>query len=584
MEMRQGSSFRRRCATLFACVVVFVACIAAKPAQPGLSRSADPRGATSEPIDRYIHAAWDELSRSMDDCKSIVDPKVATIPVLYLPKEVPEPGKIAALATSCKVDIERLPRRIEKLGEIKPSDIPHAGLLYLPNQYVVPGGRFNEMYGWDSYFIILGLLEDGRVDLAKGMVENFFYEIEHYGGILNANRTYYFTRSQPPFLSSMIRAVYDAESSSGHRDQAAAWLARAYGFASRDHELWMRDFHKAGNTGLSRYYDLGEGPVEEMADDSTYYPDVIRWLVAHPDAQADFLVSVADVPDSKEQTELAKLSCDPRISAVCARAHVDGHWLSRDFYEGDRAMRESGFDPSFRFAPFSGRTQHYAPVCLNSLLYKYERDLAWMAGQLGRPKEALQRNRAANQRRAAMNKFLWNQKDGLYFDYDYTARKQSTYDYLTTFYPLWAGAADAPQAKAVEANLKLFEKAGGLAMSAHDSGVQWDLPYGWAPVTWLTVEGLEKDGDLQDAARISHKFTAMVRENYECDRTIREKYNVVTASSDVKVESGYKQNVIGFGWTNAVYLKMQALLKNPTLPPEDIAVPQRACVAESPSP
>jgi alpha,alpha-trehalase len=139
------------------------------------------------------------------------------------------------------------------------------------------------MYGGDSYFIILGLIQESRVDLAKAMVENFSYEIEHYGGILNANPTYYFTRSQPPFLSSMIRAVYDAESSAGYKHQAAAWLPRAYGYASRDHALWLSDFHKAGDTGLARYFDLGEGPVEEMADDNTHYPDVIRWLLAHPE-------------------------------------------------------------------------------------------------------------------------------------------------------------------------------------------------------------------------------------------------------------------------------------------------------------
>src|SRR5271166_6451260 len=131
-----------------------------------------------------------------------------------------------------------------------PGKIDPAGLLFLENRYVVPGGRFNEMYGWDSYFIIRGLVRDGRIDLARGMVENFFYEIEHYGGILNANRTYYLTRSQPPFLSSMIRAVYDAESSAGQKDQAAAWLLRSYGLASKDHALWMADFHKAGDTGL----------------------------------------------------------------------------------------------------------------------------------------------------------------------------------------------------------------------------------------------------------------------------------------------------------------------------------------------
>ncbi len=369
-----------------------------------------------QPIDAYIHTAWDKLSRSMNDCRSVADPKLGRVSTLYLPEDVPEPREIAALESSCKVKVERLPRRIERLGEVKPGDLTRAGLLYLPNKYVVPGGRFNEMYDWDSYFIILGLIQDSRVDLAKGMIENFFYEIEHYGGILNANRTYYLTRSQPPFLSSMIRAVYDAESSAGRKDQAVAWLLRAYGFASQDHALWMSDFHKAGNTGLARYHDLGEGPVEEMADDSDYYPGVIRWLLAHPDVHTDFLVSAPDDPDAAEQAQLAKTSCDPRDSSVCAHAHVNGQWLSRDFYEGDRAMRESGFDTAFRFGPFSGWTHHNAPSDLNSLLYKYERDLAWMAEQLGKPDETKRWNSLADQRRAAINKYLWNPRKGMYFD------------------------------------------------------------------------------------------------------------------------------------------------------------------------
>ncbi len=542
---------------------------------------AHPEAEPGQPIDAYIHAAWDTLSRSMDECKSVVDTKLATASILYLPANVPEPPEIAALEKSCNVKVEHLPHRIQHIGEIKPGEIAHAGLLYLPNRYVVPGGRFNEMYGWDSYFIILGLIEDGRVDLAKGMVENFFYEIENYGGILNANRTYYFTRSQPPFLSSMIRAVYDAESAAGHKDDANQWLHRAYEYASRDHALWMAPFHKAGDTGLARYYDLGDGPVEEMADDSTYYPDVIRWLLAHPEVKTDFLVNGPDNPDAIQRATLAKTSCDLSASAVCRNAHVDGHWLSRDFYKGDRAMRESGFDPAFRYGPFSGWTHHNAPSGLNSLLYKYERDLAWMAQQLGDTAEVKHWNDLADQRRAAINKYLWNAQKGMYFDYDYMAGKQSTYDYLTTFYPLWAGAADAQQAKAVEANLKTFERAGGTAMSPYETGVQWDLPYGWAPVTWLTVDGLAKSGDMADAVRISQKFREMVKQNYECDRSIREKYDVITASTEVNVASGYKMNVVGFGWTNAAYLKMGALIKNSGEPPPQIEIPHRACAAQA---
>ena len=169
----------------------------------------------------------------------------------------------------------------------------------------------------------------------------------------------------------------------------------------------------------------------------------------------------------------------------------------------------------------------------------------------------------------------------MYFDYDYIAGKQSSYDYLTTFYPLWAAAADAQQVKAVEANLNLFEKAGGIAMSTYESGVQWDLPYGWAPVTWLAVDGLAKSDDMKDAVRISQKFMTMVRENYVCDRTIREKYDVVRASAEINVASGYKENVIGFGWTNAAYLEMQALVKISGKQSDQVALPQRACARAS---
>jgi len=211
---------------------------------------------------------------------------------------------------------------------------------------------------------------------------------------------------------------------------------------------------------------------------------------------------------------------------------------------------------------FDGSTHHYAPVCLNSLLYKYERDLAWMAQQLSKPDEAKKWAGVAEARRAAMDRYLWNPEKGRYFDYDFVAAKQSTYEYVTTFYPLWAGAATPQQAHQVESHLNLFEKPGGLAMSTRDTGVQWDLPYGWAPAMWIAVAGLQQQGDLQDAARVSREFMTTVRNNYAHDRTIREKYNVVTGSSDVQVATGYRQNVVGFGWTNAAYLKMEELLRN----------------------
>ena len=443
------------------------------------------------PIAEYIHQSWDTLTRSQTACATLIDPKVTTEPVLYLPVGMAAPKEIKALEKSCHLDVEHLPQRIKKLGDLDPATLPRPGLLYLPNPYVVPGGRFNEMYGWDSYFILLGLTRDqpAREELAYGILDNFFFEIDHYGAVLNANRTYYLTRSQPPLLSSMIREVYEHD-----RHPDPRWLAYAYTYAVRDHEMWNRAPHLAGKTGLSRYFDIGHGPVPEMADDATYYADVIRWFLAHPDQAEGYVIEAPGNPGAEEAAALAKTSCDLRASKVCANAHVLAggvdHRLTAEFFAGDRAMRESGFDTTFRFGPFSADTENFAPVCLNSLLYKYELDLAHLATLIGKTAEAAQWTSAAALRKAEMDKYLWNPAAGLYMDYNFVDETRSSYRYLTTFYPLWAGAASDTQAAIVARHLSDFEHGGGLAMSTNDSGTQWDLPYGWAPTTWLAAAGI----------------------------------------------------------------------------------------------
>jgi alpha,alpha-trehalase len=188
-------SFRSCRGNRFASALFFLFAICASvPTQAQGVPANDAKGL--KPILDYISSGWDTLTRSMSECKSIVDPKITAQPVLYLPKEMPEPASVQTLSKNCNVRVEHLPTEIHRLGEIATSNIDPPGLLYLPNKYVVPGGRFNEMYGWDSYFIVRGLLQSGRVELARGMVDNFFFEIEHYGAMLNANRTYYLTRSQ----------------------------------------------------------------------------------------------------------------------------------------------------------------------------------------------------------------------------------------------------------------------------------------------------------------------------------------------------------------------------------------------------
>ncbi|MGD0178464.1 MAG: trehalase family glycosidase [Terriglobales bacterium] len=510
-----------------------------------------------DPILQYIAADWDVLTRSMTLCDSVVDPKLPEAALLYLPANFPEPDSVKQLEQTCKVHVLHLPVIIQHPGQADVGTVAPQGLLFLPNSYVVPGGRFNEMYGWDSYFIILGLLHDRRIELARGMVENFFFEIEHYGTILNANRTYYLTRSQPPFLTSMIMEVYNAQKAAGHDDKI--WLARAYEFAERDYEMWTHEPHLAGSTGLSRYYDFGSGPAAEGAqDEAGLHRKVAGYFVMHPELARTYVV----VKDVKQQAQTA----GPEFNVqVCDAAQTMAHpgcddvatvGLTADYYKGDRSMRESGFDISFRFEPYGAATHHFAPVCLNSLLYKTEKDLEEISRLLDKTAQAEQWKQRAEQRKERINRYLWDDQRGLFFDYDLRTESRSTYEYLTTFYPLWAGLSDPQQARAVARNAKVFEQPGGLATSPNDTGVQWDYPYGWAPLQLLAVEGLRRYGFTDDANRISYEFLSTVAENFKREGTIREKYDVVTRSSDVQVSAGYQANVVGFGWTNGVFLQL----------------------------
>jgi alpha,alpha-trehalase len=512
-----------------------------------------------EDVQKYISTGWDYLTRSLATCKTFEDIKTEGEPVLYLPAELPQPADIIELQKHCPIQIARLPVKITEPGAIDLDLIPTEGVLFLPNPYVVPGGQFNEMYGWDSYFIILGLLRENRIAMAKGMVENFFFEIEYYGAILNANRTYYLTRSQPPFLTSMILAVYNAEKSAGKAD--LTWLERAYRFAVTDYEEWIQPPHLAGDTGLSRYYDHGEGPVPEiLGDPKHYYRGVAQYFFLHGGGDEAHLVKFDKERGAPSHVgPLLEVSeCDPASKKAqdqeCTILHPVA--LTASYYQGDRSMRESGFDVSFRFGPFSADTHHYAPVCLNSLLYKSAKDLEEMSLLLGRPEEAEKWRHLATMRREQIYKYLWNENQGLFFDYDFVTKKQSSYEYATTLYPLWADLASKEQAKAVVANLPLFEQAGGLAMSQHATGAQWDFPYGWAPIQLLAVEGLARYGYKADADRIAFNFVDMVLRDFERNKVIFEKYDVVARVSKTRIRVGYKQNEVGFGWTNGVLLEL----------------------------
>ncbi len=230
------------------------------------AQTATPEVQTGPPVAQttnifdYIHRTWKVLTRSNRDvAKAAVDPKFQPAPDGRWPVYIPRGEKTESVERTLQ---EEMPADAYKTIEIRTlpenlKSLTTQGLLYLPLPYVVPGGRFNEMYGWDSYFIQVGLLEDQNLDRAKDMVDNFLYEVKNYGKVLNANRTYYLTRSQPPFLTQMVLGVYN-------KTHDRKWLENALPQVQDYYTFWTREPHLTPETGLSRYFDFGEGPAPEV--------------------------------------------------------------------------------------------------------------------------------------------------------------------------------------------------------------------------------------------------------------------------------------------------------------------------------
>ena len=223
-------------------------------------------------------------------------------------------------------------------------------------------------------------------------------------------------------------------------------------------------------------------------------------------------------------------------------------------------MRESGFDPSNRFGPFNIDIIHYNPVCLNSLLYLMETETTEIMKTLGRARDARVWAGLAAARRQKINRLMWDERDGLYYDYNFVKKQGRRYPFVTTFYPLWAGIADRRQAARVVSNLHLFERPGGLQTSTNKSGNQWDAPFGWAPMQMIAIKGLRRYGYSKEADRIAGNFLSMILKDFIEHNTIVEKYDVERRSSQLGagIKFGYAANQIGFGWTNAAFAELYA--------------------------
>ncbi|KAI8889544.1 glycoside hydrolase family 37 protein [Backusella circina FSU 941] len=513
---------------------------------------------------------WDGLTRCIDaeGLEHIcADPKNRSdniSPRIYIPYDEADVYKyykeISEQRPHLNLDVQYLPKDITANYVKSINDKP--GILTLKMRkcegtsgptlqgvpFVVPGGRFNEMYGWDSYFEALGLLSDGRIDLAKGMVENFAYEIKHYGKILNANRSYYLSRSQPPFLTDMAIKVYN-ELNPFESKENKDWLREVFKSAIKEyHNVWMAEPRLDRKTMLSRYRPDGQGIPPET--EASHFDHIVSKYAKK------YNISISEFNRLYNNNEIKEPELD-------------------EYFLHDRAVRESGHDTTYRF---DGICANLATVDLNALLYKYETDIADCITDIldddledfeGNKQSAEEWIKRAEQRRKNIDKYLWNAEEKLYFDYDTIKEEMTTYESATAYWMMWAGCASEDQAKKLAKSVYKFEMVGGLVSGTEKSrgkisldrpNRQWDFPFGWAPHQIMAWAGFDRYGMWDIAARLAYRWLYIITKSFvEFNGVVPEKFDVVGLSHKVEVEYG---NVgvdfkfvprEGFGWMNASY-------------------------------
>jgi alpha,alpha-trehalase len=400
---------------------------------------------------------------------------------------------------------------------------PRSSLIPLPRPYVVPGGRFREVYYWDSYFTMLGLIESGRTDLVRSMLDNFAYLVATLGHIPNGNRTYYLSRSQPPFFAAMVGLYAQATDTI----RALAYLDAL----EREYAFWMSGAERlAPGQADRRVVRLGDGSVLNRYWDDRAEPR----------------------PESfRQDFELAQtLPADRR----------------EGFYRNVRATAESGWDFSSRWMRDSTdlrtlETTDLVPIDLNSLLYYGERLIAALRSfrnRAGDSEVARQFAEAAARRRRALLGAAYDSVAGFFYDVRWRDGGRVTdRPTLAAAAPLYFGLATSAEGRAVAARLEQdFLKPGGFVTTLIASGQQWDAPNGWPPLEWLAIEGVRRYGarDLADRAR--DRWLALNRRTYRTTGKMTEKYDVVGPNR--RAGGGEYPTQDGFGWSNGVALALAA--------------------------
>jgi alpha,alpha-trehalase len=464
-----------------------------------------PREAPADILERYHR----ERPASTAALKAFVETHFT------LPSPVTAPPALPGI-----VSIDRhIDRLWTQLTRSTPSAPAYSSLLPLPEPYVVPGGRFREIYYWDSYFTLLGVIQSGRDELAEGMVRDFAHFIDTYGHVPNGARTYYLSRSQPPFFFEMVGLI--------SRSDPAAGYERYLPELEREYAFWMQ-----GESGLSA--GLAHRRVVAMPDGSI----LNRYWDDH------------DTPRDESYAEDVKL-------ARASRRPL------RTVYRDIRAAAESGWDFGSRwFADPKDRstidTTEIVPIDLNSLLYGMEN--AIREGCERRSDAACARDfgRRVAARRAAIDRYLWSNAQGAYFDYRWTRHAPIARVSAAILYPLFVSAASDAQASAVARAVRerLLEP-GGVVTTPLETGQQWDAPNGWAPIQWIAVDGLRRYRQDGLAQTIACRWMRDVDGVYEDSGKLVEKYDVIHINR--KGGGGEYPTQDGFGWTNGVMRRLEAL-------------------------
>ncbi|KAI8891440.1 glycoside hydrolase family 37 protein [Backusella circina FSU 941] len=530
------------------------------------------------PVDRLSrmikHNFWDGLTRRIDaEGLEIIcaDPKNRSAnhnPRIYIPYNEDEVyayyKQVAETKKYLKLEVEKLPEHITPhfvrsinnrpgilaLAMRKEKSATGEGTVFKGVPFVVPGGRFNEMYGWDSYFETLGLLNDGRTELAQSMVDNFVYQIKHYGKILNANRSYYLCRSQPPFLTDMALRVYEKLE---HNEENLSWLSDVFQAAIKEYnQVWMSEPRYDPETGLSRFRPEGLGIPPET--EASHFDHVISPF-------ADKLgISINEYIEKYNDGTIVEPLLD-------------------EYFLHDRAVRESGHDTTYRYEKVCA---NLATIDLNSLLYKYETDIGDTIEKFFGGKFVYRQGNECTEytmqdwreksytRKERIDKYLWNEDKKLYFDYDTVLKRQTNYESVTAFWAMWAKCASHKQAQdMIDHSLYKFEVLGGLVSGTEESrgltsldrpNRQWDFPFGWAPHQIMAWKAFENYDKYDIACRLAYRWLYTITKSFvDFNGVVPEKYDVVSMTHKVQVEYG---NVgvdfkyvprEGFGWMNASF-------------------------------